>query len=134
MGQPLISRSMMSRRAERLLEELIACDEVGSPKMETIYFVEDVLTKAMRFDWKYHVLHEFSIFHQIYKLHIGLCDHFEDPAHAFRMERLNHLFSQIQEWVEKDDLYRHVNEIELDMNDMKTYLQDFLAHVQRAAK
>jgi hypothetical protein len=83
MGQPLASRTMMRNRAERLLEQLRACDEMGSPHMSTIYYVEDVLSKALREDWKYHVLHELPLFHQIYRLHQGLIEYYEDPAHAF---------------------------------------------------
>ncbi len=134
MGQPLISHSMMRSRVEQLLDQLKACDEVGSPHMSTIHYVEDSLAKAMREDWKYHVLHEFPLFHQIYRLHQGLSDYREDPAHAFRLDRFNHLFDQIEEWVDKEDTYAHVHEIELDMNDMKTYLQDFLASLQRTVK
>jgi hypothetical protein len=134
MGQPLISRAMMRNRAERLLRELQACDEIGSPHMSVIDYFEDVISKALREDWKYHVLHEFPLFHQIYRLHLGLVEFFEDPAHAFRMERFHLLFDQIEEWIEKEDIYSHVHEIELDMNDMKTYLQDYLATVQRAIK
>jgi hypothetical protein len=63
-----------------------------------------------------------------------LSEYFEDPTHAFRLERFRLLFDQIENWVEKGDVYSHVHEIELDMNDMKTYLQDFLATVQRAAR
>ncbi len=134
MGQPLISRAMMRNRVEHFLEQLKACDEIGSPHMSTIYYVEDVLSKAMREDWKYHVLHEFPLFHRIYRLHQGLAEYFEDPVHAFRLDRFRLLFEQIEEWVEKEDIYAHVHEIELDINDMKTYLQDFLASVQRAVK
>ncbi|WP_068468321.1 hypothetical protein [Candidatus Protochlamydia phocaeensis] len=134
MGQPLISRAMMRSRAERLLTLIKECDEVGSPKMETIQYVENVLAKAMREDWKYHVLHEFPAFHEIYRTHQGLSEYFEDPAHAFRLERFRLLFDQIEDWVRRGDVYAHVHEIELDINDMKTYLQDFLATVQRAAK
>lgn len=134
MGQPLISRSRMRNNAERILNQLWLCDEIGSPQMSTIYYVEEVLSKMMRQDWKYHVLHEFSLFHQIYDLHQGLMDHFDDPAHAFRLERFRLLFDQINEWVEKEDIYSHVHEIDLDMSDMKTYLQDFLAAIQRIGK
>jgi hypothetical protein len=134
MGQPLISRFMMRNRAEKLLEQLKACDEVGSPHMSTIHYFEDVLSQAMREDWKYHVLHEFPLFHQIYRIHQGLVEYFEDPSHAFRLERFRLLFDQIEGWVKKEDIYAHVHEIELDINDMKTYLQDFLASIQRAAK
>lgn len=134
MGQPLISRAMMRSRGNQLLEQLKACDEVGSPHMSTVFYFENILTKVMREDWKYHVFHEFPLFHQIYSMHQGLVDYFEDPAHAFRIERFHLLFDQIKEWVEKEDVYSHVHEIELDMNDMKTYLQDFLAAIQRASK
>lgn len=134
MGQPLISRFMMRSRAERLLEQLRECDEIGSAHFDTIYYIEEVLSKAMREDWKYHVLHEFPAFHELYRQHQGLSDYIEDPAHAFRMDRFRLLFDQIEEWVSKGDIYAHVHEIELDVNDMKTYLQDFLATAQRAVK
>lgn len=134
MGQPLISQSMMRNRVEHLLEKLNQCDEIGSPHMSTVVYVESVLSKVMRQDWKYHVLHEFPLFHQIYYLHQGLIEYFDDPTHAFRLERFRLLFDQIKEWIEKEDIYSHVHEIDLDMNDMKTYLQDFLATVQRATK
>ncbi len=32
------------------------------------------------------------------------------------------------------EAYSHVHEIEIDVSDMKQYLQDFLASIQRAAK
>lgn len=134
MGQPLISRSMMRNRVERLLEGLKACDEIGSPHMSTIDYVEDVLAKVMRIDWRYHVVHEFQLFHQIYRYNLGLIETFEDPSHAFRIERFYLLFEQIEKWLQKKDVYPNVREIELDLNDMKAYLQDFLAVVQRAVR
>lgn len=134
MGQPLISRFMMRSRAERLLDRLRECDEIGSAHFDTIDYVEEVLSKAMREDWKYHVLHEFPSFHELYRQHQGLSDYIEDPAHAFRMDRFRLLFDQIEKWISKEDRDAHIHEIELDVNDMKTYLQDFLATVQRAVK
>lgn len=131
MGQPLISQTMMHHRAERLLEQLKACDEFGSPYNSTIEFVEETISKAMREDWKYHVLHAFPLFHQLFRWHQGMVDGSEDPSHAFRLDRFQQLFDQIEEWVVKDDVYSHVHEIEIDINDMKTYLQDFLAAIQR---
>lgn len=134
MGQPLISRSMMHNRLERLLEELNACDEIGSPRMATIEYTEDVLAKVLRNDWRYHVLHEFPLFHQIYGLHQGLVEAFEDPSHAFRLERFGLLFNKIEEWLQKKQVYPNIHEIELDINDIKAYLQDFLALVQRVVR
>jgi hypothetical protein len=134
MGQPLISRTVMRSRAERLLKQLKLCDEIGSPQKSIIDYFDEVFSKVMREDWKYHVLHEFPLFHQMYHMHLGLSEYFEDPAHAFRLERFTGLFDQIAEWVEKENVHAHVHEIQLDINDMKTYLQDFLASVQRAVK
>lgn len=134
MGQPLISRSMMRSHVESLLEKLRIMDEIGSRNLSMIDYVEDVLSKMMHQDWKYNTLHEFPLFHEIYHLHQGLVEYFDDPAHIFRLERFNLLFEKIKQWVEKEDIYSHVHEINLDVNDMKTYLQDFLATIQRAAK
>ncbi|MBA3720971.1 MAG: hypothetical protein H0W88_01050 [Parachlamydiaceae bacterium] len=134
MGQPLISKMMMRNRVEQLLAYIKACDEVSSPHYETINYIEDVFSKALRLDWKYHLLHEFTLFKKLYNIHQGLVERVDDPAHAYRIERFNNLFDQIERWVRKGDVYSHIHEIEVDINDMKTYLQDFLAVVQRASK
>lgn len=134
MGQPLISHTMMRNCSEKLLESLSRCDEIGSSKLSMIDYVGDVLSKAMRLDWKYHCLQDIYLFHRIYQLHQGFVEHFEDPTHAFRLERFELLMDQIRRWIEKKKVDVHLYEIELDMNDMKTYLQDFLATVQRAVK
>jgi len=134
MGQPLVSHSVMRSRAERLLDHLKGCNEMGSPHLSTIDYVEDVLSKAMREDWRYHVLHELPLFHRIYRLHQGLVQHPQEPAHAFRMERFHLLFNEVQNWVEKEEIDTHSHEIQLDMNDMKTLLQDFFASIQRILK
>ncbi len=134
MGQTLISYSMIRNRAERLLKRIRECNEVGSPDPDIIHYIHYVLAKAMREDWKYHVLHEFPLFHEVYHIHQGLYRVIEDPTHAFRMERFYYLFNQIEEWVRKGDIYSHVHEIELDINDMKIYLQDFLAAIQRMVR
>jgi hypothetical protein len=134
MSQPLISQSMMHNRADQLLTHIKECDEISSSHFETIGYIGNAISKAMRADWKYHVLHEFPLFHEIYRIHRGLEKQPDDPAHAFRMERFYDLFDQIEAWVNKGDVYTHVHEIEQDINDMKTYLQDFLAAIQRASK
>lgn len=133
-GQPLISKSMMQNRAERLLGQLKECDEIGSASLETISYIQEVFSKAMRHDWKYHVLHGFPLFHELYTQHRGLYKPIDDPSHAFRMENFIGLFDQIEDWVYREDVYAHIHEIELDMNDMKIYLQDFLAAIQRVAR
>jgi hypothetical protein len=134
MGQPLISRSMMNKFAGKLLAKLNLCDEIGSQQMSSVTLVNKTLSDGMREDWKYHVLHGFPAFHQIYRLHQGLVGYREDPSHAYRLEHFQRLFEQIEQWTAKGDIYSHIHEIELDINDMKTYLQEFLATVQRVEK
>lgn len=134
MGQPLISQSMIKNRAERLLGQMREYDEAGSMYAGAIRYIQHVLSRAMRLDWKYHVLSGFPVFHEIYHIHKGLSKPIDDPSHAFRMEKFYLLFDQIEGWVRKEDVYLHVHEIELDINDMKIYLQDFLAAIQRLAR
>lgn len=134
MGQPLISQMMIRRRAESLLEQLKLCKEISNPHFYIINYIEEVLSKAMREDWKYHVLHQFPLFHQIYREHLGMVEKYDDPTHAFRIDRFTQVLKKIQDWIEKENIYSHVHEIEMDMNDLKTYLQDFLAAVQRAVR
>ncbi len=134
MSQPLISRSMMENRSEKLVGQLDACNEAGSFSEETVKFVGDVLGKGMRLDWKYHVMQSFPLFHSLFHLHMGLTSRSDDPSHAFRLERFRHLCQQVENWVRKGDLYSHIHEVGLDLNDMKVYLQDFLATLQRVVK
>ena len=134
MGQPLISRNMMHKRVEKLLEEVSKYDELGSYSSDSIEYIGSVLAKAMREDWKYHVLHESPLFHEIMQIHRGLVGDLKDPSHAFRMERFLQLLEQLKRWIKKGNLSSHAYEVGLDINDMKSYLQDLLASVQRAEK
>ncbi|MDP1880819.1 MAG: hypothetical protein Q8K60_07755, partial [Parachlamydiaceae bacterium] len=134
MGQPLISKSMMKKRAEELLEQLHKYDEIGDPSMEAINFVEHTLSVALREDWKYHLLHDFPLFHQIYRLHLGIAGHRHDIAHSSRVNRFNQIMKHIEVWITKDEIYSHIHQIQMDINDLKIYLQEFLASVQRSVK
>lgn len=134
MGQPLISRGVLLKRAEQLLHRLQACDELSNPDFSIIDYFQKVLAKAMRLDWKYHVLHEFPLFHRLYEIHLGLVGSDKDSGHVYRLEHFHLLLDQIKEWVEAEGGYMHKEEIQIDMNDIKTYLQEFLASVQRAVQ
>ncbi|WP_213105618.1 hypothetical protein [Candidatus Protochlamydia amoebophila] len=134
MEQPLISRTMMQNRALQLIGQLQLCDEIGSDHFEIISYFDGILAKAMREDWKYHVLHGFPAFHEIYRQHKGLGEFIHDPSHAFRVERFQLLLDRVEGWIKKGEFYVHLYELELDNNDIKAYLQDFLAIVQRTEK
>ncbi len=134
MSSPLISKEMMRRKGDQLLHDVDQCDMLGSLSFEVVAYVGTVLDRSMRVDWKYHVLHENSLFHAIVEEYSGLFDSDSDVVHDGRVEKLKDLFTHIEEWVEKGDVDAHINDIAIDINDMKTYLQDFLATVQRLLK
>ncbi len=133
MGQPLSSKVVMRSRAERLLEQIEELNELGTFNERVIDCAGKVFSKAMRADWQYNVLFEMPQFHQLYRIHQGVVGEYLDSKHQSRLSTFKGIIDELQGWVKKCDTHRHVHEIEADMNDMRGYLQDFLAFVQRAA-
>lgn len=131
MGQPLMSKPMMKLRAEHLVQLLQELDELSSTNKDVVDFVGQALAKGLRVDWKYHVLFDQPAFHHIYAIHHDLVGSVDERNHLNRMHKFKRLIQQIEQWVKDNDTPRHTHEIELDMNDMKGYLQDFLGQVQR---
>ncbi|NGX43684.1 MAG: hypothetical protein K940chlam7_01984 [Chlamydiae bacterium] len=134
MGQPLSSFGVMRSRAEKILAQIQQMDELGSFNSEVVGYVGRTFSKALRADWQYHVLFDIPLFYQLYTIHRGVLGPIEDRQHLNRMNKFNELIEQLEGWVDSRDTYRHVHEIETDMTDIKGYLQDFLAYVQRVAK
>lgn len=132
MSQPMASYAMVRKKADRLLHLIHEVDEFGSFQFEAIDFVGEILTQALRADWKYHVLPEMPAFNQYYAIHEGLLGAFEDRSHHNRYNKFKELLEQVEQWVKNRDISSHIQEIELDINDIKGYLQDFLAYVQRS--
>lgn len=131
MAQPLLSKGAMRLRAERLLNLLQQFDELSNINKDIVDYIGQVLGKALRADWKYHVLFGIQAFHQIYDIHHGLIDSVEDRSHFNRMHKFKRLIHEIRKWLKNNDTPRHTHEIELDMSDIRGYLQDFLGQVQR---
>lgn len=134
MRQPLISKALLEKKAQVLAKAIVAYDELGSDRLEILQDIQNILCCAMHYDWKYHVLHGIPSFHQCYEIHKGLEDKIEDPAHSFRIQRLKTYFHQIEEWMAKGTVHAHLQEVDDDVYDMKTYLQEFFAAVQRLEK
>lgn len=134
MGQPLASQSMMQSRAHHFIELLNQLNELGTRDSEVTSHITPILSKAMRADWKYHVLHETPLFHQLYAVHMKILPPLDDRQHLNRMKHFKRLLQQLQQWVHDKSTLTHVHEIALDINDIKGYLQDFLAQLQRVAK
>lgn len=133
MGQPLATHRMMRTRAEHILNVLQQFDELGSFDPHVIAYIESVFSKLLRADWRYHVLHGIPLFHQLYGIHHGLIKPVKDRQHINRMQKFQRLLQQVQDWVKSQKTQAHFYDIELDVNDIKGYLQDFLGYVQRVA-
>lgn len=134
MGQPLASKSTQRMLGEKLIIGLKSLDELGSFKQGISDFIGDSLSKALRNDWKYQVLLDIPQFYDVYSVHQGMAYVYEDRNHTARLNKFKRLVQQIDEWVKKKTYPKHIHEIELDMSDIKGYLQDFLAQVQRFAR
>jgi hypothetical protein len=131
MGQPLISRAVMRSRSERILNILQEMNELGSFNPEVIDYSSRIFSKAMRVDWQYHVLFEFSSFHSLYEIHQGLIGKLDSHSHINRMNKFKAIIHKLREWVKNREALQHLHEIEMEMSDIKLYLQEFLAQVQR---
>ncbi len=131
MGRPLTSRFVMRGKAEKLLLHIQQMDELGSFNPEVVETVGNAFSKALRADWQYQVLFDMPLFHQLFAIHQGILGSMEERSHLNRMHKFKALIGQIEGWVKNRDSHRHVHEIEADMMDMKGYLQDFFAHLQR---
>jgi hypothetical protein len=133
MSQPLASYSLMLSKGRLLVQELQKINELGSTHAEVVDFIGDVLSRSLRNDWKFHVLHEISEFKEIFVIHRGIVGPVEDRSHAHRLQKFKRLIHEIRNWVKNNDTHRHLGEIEADVSDLKGYLQDFLASIQRLA-
>lgn len=131
MAQPLASKDLMRTSAKGLIAELQGLDEIGSFDPNVVRYVCRTLSKAMCKDWKYHVLQEIPAFHTIYDTHRQIISLQEDRQHQIRFGKFQRVLSQLEGWVKSREMGRRAQEIELDINDIKAYLQDYLASVQR---
>jgi len=132
MGQPLASATIMRGSAESLIVLMEQLDELGSADAHVVDYVSEVLGKALRADWKYHVLHENPQFHQLYKIHRGIVGPLDDPSHRSRIQKMKELVEKLKEWNKGGDLIAHAAELETELEEVKGYLQDFLSTLQRA--
>lgn len=134
MAQPLISRSNMEVRAQHLVNLLKQLNLISNSDKRTVDYIGLTLNKAMRADWQYHVLFDQPAFHQLYTVYRGIVGSIDDRSHLNRVQKFKRLIQQLDAWVSTHDTPRHAHEIEVDLSDMKGYLQDFLAYAQRLSR
>ncbi len=134
MGQPLASSSMMTSKAENFVNLLNQLNELGSRDPDVVSDITPLLSKVMRADWKYNVLQDIPLFHQLYSVHMNLLPPITDRNHINRLRQFKKHILQLTQWVKEKNMHTHLHEIEFDINDIKGYLQDFLAQLQRMAR
>jgi len=131
MGQPLASPGMMRKSADNFVDLLGALDELGSTNSRVVNYVSEVLSKSLRADWKYHVLHDIPRFHQLYHIHLGIVGPCEDPAHRSYCQKMKSLWQQLKEWTKAGTILSHVEEISSELEKLKVYLQDFFSKLHK---
>lgn len=134
MGQPLISRQLLRFHGQQLLKLLEQLDELGSFNPNVVDIVGKYLSQALRADWQYNVLHEFPLYQRLYTIHHGLIERHEDRLHRHRLGIFKKIIGHLEHLIKSRQTQKHSLEIDLDINDMKGYLQDFFASVQRLEK
>lgn len=130
MTQPLASKEMMKKYAVSIVSSLQEIDELTSFYPDTVAFVRKTLCRAMRADWKYHVLNAIPEFHRLYEIHQEVIGSAGDRQHMSRLHKFRTMINEITLWVKSKETSKHTHEIELDINDIKAYLQDYFAQVQ----
>jgi hypothetical protein len=132
MGAPLLSEKVMVKHAEDLITRFEEINELGSYDFSLIEKMGGWLGRALRFDWKHHVLQRYPEFHEIYAIHMGLAGAIDDQLHVNRLKKFKRLLAELREWISQKETAKHTRDIDLDINDIRGYLQEFLAHVQRS--
>lgn len=132
MNQPLISKASIKASVQKVLDQIEKLNELATPNPMVVPFIAETLTKLLKADWKYNVLFEIPAFQAIYSLHCGIADHaLDERQHINRLNKLKRMTQQILEWVKAGTTKKHQQELDLDLNDIKGCLQDFLAYIQR---
>lgn len=132
MGAPLLSEKRMVNLSESLITHFENINELGSFDFSLIEKMGGWLGKALRYDWRHHVLQRYPEFHEIYAIHMGLAGTVDDQLHVNRLRKFKRVLAELREWISQRETTKHTRDIELDINDVRGYLQEFLAHVQRS--
>lgn len=130
-SQPLASRSLIYNRVDRFFELMEACDELGGSLGDMTHFISKTLIRALRYDWKYQVLPEHSKFNSLIFIHFGFIKKENDPTHERKLHRFKRMIYDIENWIRHKDAYKHLQEIETDINDCKEAFQEILMLVKK---
>lgn len=125
MGQPLTSRSLLSKKGDELVHKLIEVNEVTAPLNETSLLIQDALIRALRIDSKFNTLLEKGEFHELIDTHRGLFGQSFALSHLKRIKLYKRILEHLRGWSSKHELSRHSHEAEADAHDIQESLQEF---------
>lgn len=131
LSHPLATHRQIRTHIEVVLEKLQTLNELGSLDIAIIPYFGEIFSKIMRLDWRYHVAQGIPLFHQLYHIHEGLLKPSNDRQHWVRLHKFKRDLNQIENWVRSKKIHGHQHDIDINMQDIKSYLQDFLASIQR---
>lgn len=133
MSQPLIPAHLERYCSDKVLHILERLDELGSYGRAVVDYSRYVLARLLKADWRGYILQEMPLFQQLYILHQNTSEIAGDVNHRRRLEKLDILLKQVRYKMRAEGSVA-MNDIEYDVNDIKGYLQDFLATLQRTSK
>ncbi|SCA62766.1 hypothetical protein SCG7086_AD_00250 [Chlamydiales bacterium SCGC AG-110-P3] len=130
LSQPLASRPLMRKRGDYLVDLIDELDELGTTDGAVINYVAELLSKALRADWKYHVLHENPGFRRLIRVHSGIAPIADDSDYSSRMVRLNSAFEALREWAKGGSIWRPGADVEAAIERIKEVMQELLSTLQ----
>ena len=133
MAAPLLSERLMHKGVEELVSYFEEANELGSLDPKIVPQMGVWLGRALRSDSRYHILHRYPEFHEIYAIHLSLASSSDDKLHRIRLNKFKKMIGEIKRWVAERETALHSRDIELDINDIRGYLQEFFAHIQQVS-
>lgn len=113
MTQPMATKHAMQGYAEKLVSAMQRLDELGSVRMGVIKEMHEVLTKAMKADWRYVTLWGINEFHEIVTIHQQLSRQKQKPVRIGIESTLDSQMQQIVTWTHRGHVTKHRNEVDL---------------------
>lgn len=125
MEQPLISKSVMKRLSNELINDLTHVQELTSPLPEVSELMQDAILRAFNADQKHETLLTTPGFMSLWEVHRGLSHSEKSAAHLKRLKLYKKVTQHLKHWLLEHELTRHTLEAEHEIHDIQETLQEF---------
>ena len=71
----------------------------------------NLFLKALRYDSKYQVLHDYPHFEELYAIHKGFMPKVHDSHHEQRMKLFQHVVHHVQYWLNEHAVQQHAHDL-----------------------